>query len=99
MRKGAAEREAGTFEGPTPGKARSFETDYHVATQILKTRMNKRYPDNYHARLSAGSNQSYDYGEERAGAVDAASTAIAMSLRKGATVEQAAEAGAKSVGI
>lgn len=99
MRESAAEKEAGTFEGPNPRRGRSFEADYRLATQILKGRMNKRYPDNYHARLSSSSNQAYDYGEERAGAVDAASTAIAMALRNGATVEQAAEAGAKSVGI
>ena len=61
--------------------------------------MDRRYPDSYHARLSANSNRPYDYGAKRADAVDTASAAIAMALRGGATIEQAAEAGAVSVGI
>ena len=95
----AAEKEGGTFAGPTASKARYFEADYHSATQLLRDRMNKRYPDNYHARLSSGTNAPYDYGEQRAAAVDTASTAIAMALRNGASVQEAANAGAASVGI
>ena len=99
MRDMAAGKEGGTFDGPTAAKARHFEADYHAATQLLRARMNKRYPDTYPARLSSGTTSAYDYGEQRAAAVDAASTAIAMALRNGATVREAADAGAASVGI
>lgn len=95
----AKEKEAGAYVGETATKARNFEDDYHAATNMLKTRMDKNFPDNYHARLSSGENSPYDHGEDRALAVDTTSTAIAMALRNGATVRQAAEAGAASVGI
>lgn len=61
--------------------------------------MDRKFPDNYHARLSSEENSPYDHGQDRALAVDAMSIAIAMALRNGATVRQAAEAGAASVGI
>jgi hypothetical protein len=93
------EKEAGVYVGETDIKARNFEDDYHAATNMLRTRMDRNFPDNYHARLSSGENSPYDHGEDRALAVDTASTAIAMALRNGATVRQAAEAGAGSVGI
>jgi hypothetical protein len=95
----AKEKEAGDYVGETAAKARNFEDDYHAATTMLKMRMDRSFPDNYHARLSSGENSPYDHGEDRALAVDTTSTAIAMSLRSGATVRQAAEAGAASVGI
>ena len=95
----AKAKEAGIYEGETAERAGNFEADYRAATKLLKTRMDQHFPDNYHARLSAGSNSTYDHGEDRAAAVDTASTAIAMALREGATVRQAAEAGAASVGI
>jgi hypothetical protein len=95
----AKEKEAGVYVGGTATKARKFEDDYHAATNMLKTRMDKSFPDSYHARLSSGENSPYDHGEDRALAVDTTSTAIAMALRNGATVRQAAEAGAASVGI
>jgi hypothetical protein len=95
----AKEKEAGDYVGETAAKARNFEGDYHAATTMLKMRMDRSFPDNYHARLSSGENSPYDHGEDRALAVDTTSTAIAMSLRSGATVRQAAEAGAASVGI
>ncbi|MCJ2088074.1 hypothetical protein MKK88_19105 [Methylobacterium sp. E-005] len=95
----AKEKEAGLYVGETSAKATNFEDDYHAATNMLKLRMDKNFPDNYHARLSSGENSPYDHGEDRALAVDTTSTAIAMALRSGATVRQAAEAGAVSVGI
>jgi hypothetical protein len=95
----AKEKEAGAYVGETETKARNFEDDYHAATNMLKMRMDRSFPDNYHARLSSGENSPYDHGEDRALAVDTTSTAIAMALRNGATVRQAAEAGATSVGI
>lgn len=78
---------------------RNFDEDYRSATYMLRLRMDKRFPDNYHARLSSGENSTYDHGQDRALAIDVASTAIAVALRNGATVRQAAEAGAASVGI
>ncbi|MCJ2098423.1 hypothetical protein [Methylobacterium sp. E-046] len=95
----AKEKEAGVYVGETSAKAKNFEDDYHAATNMLKLQMDKSFPDNYHARLSSGENSPYDHGEDRALAVDTTSTAIAMALRSGATVRQAAEAGAVSVGI
>ncbi len=93
------DREGGTFETGSAYQSAGFEGDYHAATNLLKQRMDKSFPDNFHARLGSQTNSMYDYGEDRAGAVDTASTAIAMALRNGATVSQAAEAGAASVGI
>ncbi|MGH1587630.1 hypothetical protein ACRBEV_03830 [Methylobacterium phyllosphaerae] len=95
----AKDREAGTFEGEHSGRARNFEDDYNAATRMLKLRIDKRFPDSYYARLSSGNNSSYDYGQDRALAIDTMSTAIAMALRGGASVEQAAAAGAASVGL
>ncbi|WP_456685731.1 hypothetical protein [Bradyrhizobium sp. P5_C11_2] len=95
----AKEKETGAYVDETATKTRNFEDDYHAAANMLKMRMDRNFPDNYHARLSSGENSPYDYGEDRALAVDATSTAIAMALRDGATVKQAAEAGAASVGI
>ncbi|WP_091788222.1 hypothetical protein [Methylobacterium sp. UNC378MF] len=95
----AKEKEAGVYVGETAAKARNFEDDYHDATNMLRTRMDRSFPDNFHARLGSGKNSPYDHGEDRALAVDTTSTAIAMALRNGSTVRQAAEAGAASVGI
>lgn len=95
----AEEGEAEVYQGPTAARARNFDADYRAATKLLKTRMDKSFPDNYHARLSSSANSTYDHGEDRAAAVDTASAAIATALRRGATVQQAAEAGAASVGL
>lgn len=76
-----------------------FEEDYKAAAVLLKRRLNESYPDNFHARLGNRSNDARDHGSERAQAVDTASAAIALALRNGATVWEAAEAGAASVGI
>lgn len=92
-------REAGTFEGGYSTKSRQFESDYNAATRMLKLRIDERFPDSYYARLSSDRNSSYDYGQDRALAIDTISTAIAMALRGGASVEQAAAAGAASVRI
>ncbi|MDQ0445608.1 hypothetical protein [Methylobacterium aerolatum] len=93
------QKESGVYVDAASEKIRNFDEDYRSATHMLKLRMNKKFPDNYHARLSSGEKSPYDYGEDRALAVDAASIAIAMALRNGASVRQAAEAGAASVGI
>ncbi|MDP4004152.1 hypothetical protein [Methylobacterium sp. NEAU K] len=80
-------------------EARSFDENYRDATGILKARMDKRFPDNYRARLGTDGSGTYDHGQDRAAAIDTMSTAIATALRKGATVPQAAAVGAASVGI
>ncbi|MGU3284967.1 hypothetical protein [Methylobacterium mesophilicum] len=77
----------------------NFDDDYRAATEILKIRMSNRFPDNYHARMGSEKNSTRDFGDERAEAIDTASAVIATALRKGATVKQAADAGAASVGI
>ncbi|MDR7040468.1 hypothetical protein J2X36_005251 [Methylobacterium sp. BE186] len=91
--------ERGQSSGPMVYYRRNFEEDYNAASAMLRGRMNARYPDSYHARLGGGGNNAYDYGDKRSHAVDTASTAIAQALRGGATVYEAAEAGAASVGI
>ncbi|MDP4006554.1 hypothetical protein [Methylobacterium sp. NEAU K] len=93
------DKEGGVYEGETAARTRNFEADYRAAMKLLKMRMDKSFPDNYNARLSSGANSTYDHGEDRAAAVDTMSTAIVMALRNGATVKQAEEAGAASVGI
>jgi hypothetical protein len=95
----AKRKEAGAFEPGYSAKERNFDEDYRAATRMLKGRIDKEFPDSYYAGLSSKSNSSYDYGQDRAIAVDTISTAIAMALRNGATVRQAADAGAASVGI
>ncbi|KAA0122232.1 hypothetical protein CIW48_19775 [Methylobacterium sp. P1-11] len=80
-------------------RARNFDDDYREATDILKARMDRRFPDNYRARLGTNESGTYDHGQDRAAAVDTMSSEIATALRNGATVRQAAEAGATSAGI
>ncbi|GJE12572.1 hypothetical protein [Methylobacterium longum] len=92
-------KEAEVYDNATATSPRNFDADYRAATMLLKARMDKAFPDNYHARLSDGANSARDFGDERAEAIDTASAAIAAALRNGATVKQAANAGAASVGI
>ena len=93
------QNEVGTFRGKDAHLNSDFESDYNAATGMLKTRMNTKFPDNFHAQLGSRNNNTYDYGAARVDAVDQVSTTIAMALRNGATVRQAAEAGAACVGI
>ena len=95
----AKQREDGTFVGASAAEARNFEDRYAAAVRLLRTRIDQEFPDAYYARLSSGRNSSYDYGQDRALAIDTMSIAIAMALRNGATVQQAASAGAASIGI
>ncbi|MCJ2085360.1 hypothetical protein MKK88_05040 [Methylobacterium sp. E-005] len=95
----AKQKENGTFEGASAEKARTFEDRYAAAVRLLRTRVDQAFPDAYYARLSSGRNSSYDYGQDRALAIDTMSIAIAMALRNGATIQQAANAGAASIGI
>jgi len=92
-------REVGAGEDRSVDKSRNFDADYRAAVMILKDRMGNSFPDNYHARLNIGTNSTRDFGDERAEAIDTASAAIAAALRKGASIKQAAEAGAASVGL
>lgn len=78
---------------------RDFDADYRAALRLLRDRIDRKFPDGHYARLRSGMSTPYDHGEDRAQAVNTMSTAIAMALRDGATVKQAAEAGAVSVGI
>jgi hypothetical protein len=95
----AKRKEEGTFEGASASKDRNFEENYAAAARLLRTRIDQEFPDAYYARLSSGRNSSCDYGQDRALAIDTMSIAIAMALRNGATVQQAATAGAASIGI
>lgn len=95
----AKQKENRTFEGASDSKDRNFDDRYAAAVRLLRTRIDQEFPDAYHARLSLGRNSSSDYGQDRALAIDTMSIAIAMALRTGATVQQAANAGAASIGI
>ncbi|SDN02876.1 hypothetical protein SAMN05216360_105128 [Methylobacterium phyllostachyos] len=95
----AQQREDGTFEGASATEARNFEDRYAAAVRLLRTRIDQEFPDAYYARLSSGRNSSYDYGQDRALAIDTMSIAIALALRNGATVQQAANAGAASIAL
>lgn len=82
--------------GRTP---KDFTGDYRTATDMLRERINRRFPDNFYARVGSNANTTRDFGDERAGAIDMSSAAISAALRNGATARQAADAGAASVGI
>ena len=79
--------------------SRDFSTDYNEAMLTLNQRINKKFPDNYEAGFNPNRDHGRDYGDDRAGAIDTASAAVAAALRNGATVKQAAEAGALSIDI
>ncbi|MCJ2068596.1 hypothetical protein MKK75_07215 [Methylobacterium sp. J-030] len=95
----ARESDAADHESSVANTGRNFDEDYRGATKILMMRLSNRFPDNYYARTGSDKNSTRDFGDERAEAIDTASAAIAAALRSGATVKQAAEAGAASVGI
>ena len=76
-----------------------FEGDYATACNIIKKRLEQRFPDNYHARLLAGYNPLYDYSVARSAAIDESSTAIARALRAGASIDQAVKLGSQTIGL
>ncbi|XYD10515.1 hypothetical protein R1A27_08605 [Methylobacterium sp. NMS12] len=78
---------------------RDFDADYRAALRLLRDRIDRKFPDGHYAKLRSGMSTPHDRGEDRAQAVNTMSTAVAMALRDGATVQQAADIGAASVGI
>lgn len=105
-RTGPAESDHLFASGDSPGQnskaskpPKDFTGDYRTATDMLRERINRRFPDNFYARVGTNANTTRDFGDERAGAIDTSSAAIAAALRSGATAKQAADAGAASVGI
>jgi hypothetical protein len=90
---------AGSSEGATSTSRRDFTADYNAAVQVIKPEIDVRFPDNYQANFKRNRSTVTDYSGDRAEAIDTSSAAIAAALRKGATVRQAAEAGATSIGI
>ncbi|MFD0934144.1 hypothetical protein [Methylobacterium trifolii] len=82
-----------------PGSGRDFSADFNAAMNILKSRIDQSFPDNYQASFRSNRDANRDYGDTRAEVLDTASAAVAAALREGATVRQAAEAGAASIGI
>jgi hypothetical protein len=99
MRQEASEREEGAFLGAGHDEGRTLEGDYRRAVALLKERMDGAHPAAVHRKMSVPGRSTYAYGERRLAVADAASTAIAMALHEGATVEEAAEAGAASAGL
>jgi hypothetical protein len=98
-RREATAREDGAFLGRGSDKAEAFERDYRAAVALLKRRMDRAHPAAFHRKLSRPGSSSYRYGERRIGIVDEASTAIAMGLRDGDSVAQAADRGAARIGL
>jgi hypothetical protein len=105
-RPGPAESDHLFASGDSPGQSskaskppKDFTGDYRTATDMLRERINRRFPDNFYARVGTNANTTRDFGDERASAIDTSSAAIAAALRSGATAKQAADAGAASVGI
>ncbi len=80
----AKQKKDGTFEGASAADGRNFDDRYTAAVRLLKTRVDRKFPDTYYARLSSGRDSSDNYGQNRAVAIDTMSTAIAMALRNGA---------------
>ncbi|XYD07438.1 hypothetical protein R1A27_20235 [Methylobacterium sp. NMS12] len=78
---------------------RDFDADYISTLRLLRDRIDRKFPDGHYAKLRAGMSSPHDRGEDRAQAVNTMSTAVAMALRDGATVQQAADIGAASIGI
>jgi hypothetical protein len=66
---------------------------------MLRGRIDRRFPDDFYARVEPNANNMRDFGDERAGAIDNSSATIAAALRNGATAKQAAKAVAASVGV
>lgn len=56
------QKESGDYADSASENIRTFDEDYGSATYMLKLRMNKKFPDNYHTRLSSGENSPYDHG-------------------------------------
>lgn len=95
----AQAREGGKSRGQGAYRHASFEKDYNSASALLEQRMDAKFPDSFHDKLGSGPNNAYAHGEKRSDTVDDASVAIAQALQSGASVEEAAEAGAAKIGI
>ncbi|WP_092047477.1 hypothetical protein [Methylobacterium pseudosasicola] len=78
---------------------RNFDQDYASAVKILRDRLDRNFPDGQYAHRRLRLSVTRDHAEDRAQAIDTMSAVIAMALRNGATVKQAADAGAASIGI
>lgn len=94
-----ADNQANFSQDRSIGSGRDFDADYRAALRLLRDRIDRKFPDGHYAKLRSGISTPHDHGENRAQAVNMMSTAVAMALRNGATVQQAADAGAASVGI
>ncbi|GJE51175.1 hypothetical protein GOFOIKOB_4230 [Methylobacterium tardum] len=94
-----AEDEAEIASKKPHRRARDFDQDYTQAIRMLRDRLDRKFPDGQYAHRRLRMSIPYDHGEDRAQAVDKMSAVIAMALRNGATVEEAAELGAMSVRI
>ncbi|MGU3421371.1 hypothetical protein [Methylobacterium sp. D54C] len=76
-----------------------FDRDYAGAIRILRDRLDLKFPDGQYAHRRLRMSIPHNHAEDRAQAVDTMSTVVATALRNGASVKEAAEAGAASVGI
>jgi hypothetical protein len=97
--KSARAKEDGTFEDKDTFRSKDFDKDYDAARRMLKARLDSKYPDKYHAMLRTGFDPLRDYAAERIDAVDKMSAAIADALREGASVKEAADRAARTIGL
>ncbi|WP_162560928.1 hypothetical protein [Methylobacterium durans] len=98
-RQAAREKEGGKFQNNDIYGMDKFEQKYSEAVKLLECRLDQRLPSGYNAKLDPEERYIYTHGVRRVDDVDKISTVIAKALQEGATISEAADAGAVSVGL
>ncbi|MER2268422.1 hypothetical protein [Methylobacterium oxalidis] len=98
-RQSANEKESGSYQSENVYGDQGLEARYNAAIEDLEDRFGQRLPADYRAKLGMDARYVYDHGVARTGAVDTMSSAIAKALQEGASISQAADAGAASIGL
>ncbi|GEP07764.1 hypothetical protein [Methylobacterium oxalidis] len=98
-RQSANEKESGSYQSENVYGDQGLEARYNAAIEDLEDRFGQRFPADYHAKLGMDARYIYDHGVSRTAAVDSMSSAIAKALQEGASISQAADAGAASIGF
>jgi len=98
-RQSANEKESGSYQSETTYGDQGLEARYNAAIEDLEVRFGRRFPADYHAKLGMDAKYVYGHGVARTGAVDTMSSAIVKALQEGASISQAADAGAASIGL
>lgn len=98
-RKSAREKEDGAFDSDRIYGISGLEEKYAAAMRLFEERLGGELPEDYHDKLGPHLRFVYGHRIDRTSNVDLISSAIAAALREGATVAEAADAGAASVGL